>query len=200
MLKTLLVIALLGMQYPGFCKNTVPEFSAVFDSRKNAVKIRWQNKLQDIKTFIIQRSSDNTNWADIAIQQVNSTTGNKAYYFEDSKPAAGENYYRLKYIAQNDKAEYTPGIMVIIGSSGYSWVMYPVPVRDILTLQYRGSEIIKGVIMVLIQGSSGKIITRVRCASLTKVIQIPVSNLGRGIYDVRIIVENEIIWNQRFIK
>ena len=200
MLKTLLVIALLGIQYHSFCKNTVPEFTAVYDNRKHTVKIKWQSKSPDIKAFIIQRSSDNNGWADIALHQIKNSTENKIYYFEDSKPIAGENYYRLKCIDVNDKPEYTLGIMVIIGSSGYNWIMYPVPVRDVLTLQYRGLEIIRGVITVLIQGSSGKIITRVRSASLTKVIQIPVSNLGRGIYDVRIIVENEIIWNQRFVK
>lgn len=200
MFKTLLVIALLGMQYQSFSKNTVSEFTAVYNGRKHTVKIKWQNKLPDVKTFIIQRSSDNNNWTDIALHQVNSNIENKTYYFEDSKPVAGENYYRLKCIGLNDKAEYTVGIMVIIGSSGYNWIMYPVPVRDMLTLQYRGSEIIKGVITVLIQAGSGKIITRVRCASLTKVIQIPVSNLGGGIYDVRIIVEDDIIWNQRFVK
>ena len=200
MLKTLFLIVLFGIQYPGFCKNTIPDFTAVYDNRKNAVKIKWQTKSPGIKAFIIQRSSDNKTWADIALRQVNNSTENKIYYFEDSKPIAGENYYRLKCIDVNDKPEYTLGIMVIIGSSGYNWIMYPVPVRDVLTLQYRGLEIIKGVISVLIQNSSGNIITRVRSASLTKVIQIPVGNLGRGIYDVRIIVEDEIIWNQRFVK
>ena len=90
--------------------------------------------------------------------------------------------------------------MLITASGGYNWVMYPVPVKDMLTLQYKGSETIKGVITVLIQNSSGNIITRTRSASLTKVIRIPVNNLGSGIYDVRIVVENEIIWNQRFVK
>ena len=200
MLKTLFLIALVGIQYPGFCKKTVSEFTAVYDNRKNAVKIKWQNKFPGIKTFIIQRSSDNITWADIALQGIKDNTGIKQFYFEDKKPAAGENYYRLKCMGNNDSVGYTLSIMVIAGSPGYDWVMYPVPVRDMLTLQYRGSEIIKGVITVLIQNSSGNIITRVRNASLTRIIQIPVNNLGRGMYDVRIIVEDEIIWNQRFIK
>lgn len=200
MLKTLSLIILLGIQYPAFCKNTVSEFTAVYSSRKQAVVIKWQNELPGTKTFIIQRSSDNITWADIALQGIKDNTGIRQFYFEDKKPAGGKNYYRLKCISINDTVAYTPGIMVITGSSGYDWVMYPVPVTDLLTLQYKGSEIIKGVITILIQNSSGNIITRVRSASLTKIIQIPVSNLGRGIYDVRIIVENEIIWNQRFIK
>ena len=200
MIKTLLLISLLGIQYKSFCANTLPDFTAVYDSRKKAVKIKWQNKSTDVNTFIIQRSSGNTAWNDIALQQANPNTANKAFDFEDKKPEPGENYYRLKCITPGNKVEYSLVIMVIIGSSAYTWVMFPVPVTDLLTLEYKGSETIKGVITVLIQGGSGKIITRLRCASLTRVIKIPVSNLGRGIYDVRIIVENEIIWNQRFLK
>ncbi len=200
MIKTLQVIFLLGIQYQSFCANTLPEFTAVYDSRKKAVKIKWQNRSVNVNTFIIQRSSGNTAWTDIALQEANLNTANKAFNFEDKKPEPGENYYRLKCISPDNKVEYSLVIMVIIGSSAYNWIMYPVPVTDLLTLQYKGTETIKGVITVLLQGSNGKIITRLRCASLTTVIKIPVSNLGRGIYDLRIIVENDIIWNQRFVK
>lgn len=200
MLKTLSVITFLVVQYSALGKNADIEFTAVYDSRKHVVKINWQSRSPDVKAFIIQRSSDNKAWADIALRKVNSNTANKAYYFEDSKPVTGNNYYRLKYITGDNKIEYSPAVMLITASVGYNWVMYPVPVKDILTLQYRGSETIRGVITVLIQSSSGNIITRIRSASLTKIIRIPVSNLGAGIYDVRIIVEDEIIWNQRFVK
>lgn len=200
MLKTLSLITLLIIQSPDPGTKADIEFTAVYDSRKHSVKINWQSRSLDIKAFIIQRSSDNNTWTDIALRQVNSNTANKAYYFEDGKPVTGDNYYRLKYITSDNKIEYSSAVMLITASAGYNWVMYPVPVKDILTLQYRGSAIIKGVITVLIQNSSGNIITRIRSASLTKTIRIPVSNLGSGIYDIRIIVEDEIIWNQRFVK
>jgi hypothetical protein len=100
----------------------------------------------------------------------------------------------------NGETAYSVSVMVITASKPGGWVMYPVPVKDVLTLEYRGAEKIKGVINVFIQQSSGRILTRLRNSSLNKVIQIPVSNLGRGIYDVRIIVEGDIVWNQRFIK
>lgn len=200
MLKTLSLITLLIIQSPDPGTKADIEFTAVYDSRKHSVKINWQSRSLDIKAFIIQRSSDNNTWTDIALRQVNSNTANKAYYFEDGKPVTGDNYYRLKYITSDNKIEYSSAVMLITASAGYNWVMYPVPVKDMLTLQYRGSAIIKGVITVLIQNSSGNIITRIRSASLTKIIRIPVSNLGSGIYDIRIIVEDEIIWNQRFVK
>jgi hypothetical protein len=75
-----------------------------------------------------------------------------------------------------------------------------VPVTNLLTLQYRGSKRITGVVNVSIQNVTGYTVTKIRSASLNTVIKIPVDNLGKGIYDVRIVIENEVVWNQRFVK
>ena len=200
MFKTLQVIAFLGMQAHCFGASTVPDFSAVYDNRKKTVKIKWQNRSHGVNTFIIQRASANRAWTDIALQATGPDTENKPFNFEDKKPEPGENYYRLKCIYNNNQVEYSLVVMVIIGAKGFDWVMFPVPVTDLLTLQYKGTEAINGVINVLIQGSNGRIFNRLRFSSLTTVIKIPVSNLGRGIYDVRIAVGDEMVWNQRFLK
>ena len=133
------------------------------------------------------------------MQGVSLNVQHQSFAFEDKKPSAGKNYYRLKFIAVDDKVEYSAAIMVIIPAAN-NWVMYPVPVTDMLTLDYRGEERIKGVINIFIQRNTGAIITRLRSSSLNKVFKIPVGNLGKGIYDVRIIVGGEVVWNQRFVK
>ncbi len=200
MFKTLQVIALLGMQVHSFAASSVPDFTAIYDNRKKTVKIKWQNRSHGVNTFIIQRASANRAWTDIALQATGPGTENNVFDFEDKKPEPGENYYRLKCIYSNNQTEYSLVVMVIIGAKGFDWVMFPVPVTDLLTLQYKGTEAITGVINVLIEGSTVKIINKFRFSSLTTVIKIPVSNLGRGIYDVRIFVEDEKVWTQRFIK
>lgn len=178
---------------------TAPGITVVYDAQKKAVIIKWQQKLPGIKTFIIQRSADNINWADIALQATVNFNPNKTYQYLDYKPAAGENYYRLKCITDKGQTEYSASIIVVTGNNN-SWVMYPVPVKDVLTLQYKGREKITGVVNVFIQSMSGQMLKRIRSASLNTIIQIPVDNLGKGIYDIRIVIENEIVWNQRFIK
>ncbi len=200
MFKILQIFLLLCVQYHSFGLTVVPEFTVVFDSRKNAVVIKGENKSGGLKTFIIQRSADNISWSDIGLQAIDQNAAIRPFYFEDKKPSAGENYYRLKCILTNGKIEYSLSIMVIIASPVNNWIMYPVPVKDLLTLEYRGVDPIKGVINVFIHQSSGNIITRLRLSSLNKIIKIPVDNLGRGVYDIRIIVQGEVIWNQRFIK
>lgn len=179
---------------------SAPGITAVYDAKKKTVHIKWQQSSMGIKSFIVQRSEDNFNWKDIALIANLPSNSIRTYQFNDEKPGAGENYYRLKSISEKNQLVYSKSIMVITSDLKHSWVMYPVPVTNVLTLQYKGTEKIKGVINIIIQHISGKILTRIRSSSLNTVIQIPVSNLGRGIYDIRIIIEDEITWNQRFVK
>jgi hypothetical protein len=198
MFKILNLVGLVCLQFNSF--SIQPEFTAAYNSRKKAVIVRWQHQQAGIQTYVVQRSTDNKIWTDIALQQVDGNTKTRPFYFEDKKPAVGENHYRLKCIYPDGRSAYSLNVMVIIGSLLNSWVIYPVPVVDLLTLEYRGTESVKGVINIFIQQSSGRILTRLRYSSLNTLIKIPVNNLGKGMYDIRIIVQDEIVWNQRFIK
>jgi hypothetical protein len=177
-----------------------PAINVVYDARKKAVSIQWQQQYAGVKTFVVQRSDNNSDWVDIAYQGIVNFEPKKVYLFWDYSVGAGQNYYRLKTITEKGQTEYSASVMVITGTPESSWVMYPVPVKDMLTLQYKGVKKITGVINVFIQNATGSIITRVRSASLNNIIHIPVNNLGSGIYDIRIIIENEVVWNQRFVK
>jgi len=177
-----------------------PGITVVYEPKKKAVLIRWQQKQAGVKTFIIQRSNNNSDWEDIALQVIADFNPSKLYQYYDYKSAAGENYYRLKCVGEKEQTEFSPAIMVITGITNSNWIMYPVPVKDVLTLMYKGGDRIKGVINVFIHNVTGRVITKVRSGSLNTSIRIPVNNLGSGIYDVRIIIEDEVVWNQRFVK
>ena len=200
MFKTLHVIGLVFLQINSFGVGLLPEFSAVYNSRKKAVVIKWQGTSADIKTYVLQQSSGNKAWTDIALQEIIPATRNRSFYFEDKNFAAGENYYRLKYIYTDGKTVYSLTVPVMIASTTSSWVIYPVPVTDLITLEYRGSEPIRGVLHVIIQHPSGRVFTKKRYASLSRQIKIPVDYLPKGIYDIRILVQDEVIWDQRFVK
>jgi hypothetical protein len=200
MTKIVHLIFFIGMQFSSFSQSLLPEFTAVYNKRKKAVVIRWQNTSPGVKIYVLQRSADNKTWTDIALQEINPATGDRIFYFEDKNFAVGENLYRLKCIYVNGKTAFGLGVIVVIASTTNSWVIYPVPVTDLLTLEYRGSELIRGVINVIIQQPTGRVFTKLRYSSLSRQIKIPVNNLPRGIYDIRILVQDEVIWDQRFIK
>lgn len=200
MMKSLLCTCCIAMYCCTVAAKAAPGIVVVYDAKKKAVNIKWQQKFPGIKSFIIQRSADNAEWTDIARQETVNFDPNKTYQFIDYKITDGQNYYRLKCITEKSQAEYSVSVMVITGTSETSWVMYPVPVKDMLTLQYKGAEKIPGVVNVFIRNVNGRIITRVRSASLNTIIRIPVDNLGNGVYDVSIIIADEVVWNQRFVK
>ncbi len=81
-----------------------------------------------------------------------------------------------------------------------SWQILPNPVSDMLKLHYKGNDIIMGVINIMIQDATGKIVLRFRASSKNKDILIPVSQLYRGIYFIQIRVKNEAQLNEKFIK
>lgn len=202
MFKILITLAFVCQPYSGFSHNKITnlDFTAVFDVNTDVVVFKWEHTLNETGTYIVQQSSDNKNWRDLALQTISLNMVVNAFKIEDKKTAPGENYYRLKFIGVTGNTNISPAIMVIIPSLFKNWVIYPVPVKDVLTLEYRGTERIRSVINVLLMQASGRIVSRLRCSSLNKKITIPVDNLGRGIYDVRIIVQGNIVWNQRFVK
>jgi len=183
-----------------FAENINPNLTAEYNTKKKVVLLKWQNTDDRVTGYILQRSDDNKIWKDIYTLESASFSKKKQEKFSDEYPEPTKNYYRLKIEVDNKNIEYSPSIMVIIGNPLDSWTMYPVPVRDVLNLQYTGSESIKAVVSVFIQNMSGYILTRRRFSSLGRTIQVPVDNLGRGIYDVRIVINDEVIWNQRFVK
>ena len=173
---------------------------AVYDGRNKQVKLSWDQIEKGAREFILQRSTDQFNWDDLAIQNLPENSQVKLCLYYDRQPLMGRSYYRLKIKVNKSIPYYSATTLLEIDPSINKWVIYPVPVRDILTLQYKGSEPIKGVINVFISGATGTIFTRLRCASCTSTIQIPVDNLGKGIYDIRIVILDKVVWDQRFIK
>jgi hypothetical protein len=194
------VIGLFFLQMNSFGIGLLPQFNAVYNSRKKTVVIKWQHTSEDIKTYVVQQSSANKTWVDIALQEINTAITNRSFYFEDKNFAVGENHYRLKCMYADGKTAYSLNVVVMITSATNNWVIYPVPVTDLLTLEYRGSEPIQGVIHVIIQQPGGRVFLKRRYSSQSKQIKITPDFLPKGIYDIRILVQDEVIWDQRFVK
>ncbi len=154
-----------------------PSLSVSYESGKKSIRIRWQHTDERISSYIVQRSSDNIFYTDIYTKKTTDTDNGEIMKFTDNTIANSKNYYRLKIYRASSSYEATLPVMVIPANTENKWVLYPVPIGPILNLQYTGNGIIKGVITVLIQSvSSGTVFTRLRLASNTKTIQIPITH------------------------
>ena len=199
-MKYIPAIFLFVMHTACFASVISPNLTAEYDSRRKIVSLKWQNTDSRVTAFILQRSDNNISWKDIYTLEKIKFRKKKLEKFSDLYPEPSKNYYRLKILIGENEIEYSPSIMVIIGTPVNSWIMFPVPVKDVLNLQYNGSDPIQGVVSIFIQNMYGHMLVRRRYSSLNRTIQIPVDNLGRGTYDIRIVIKDEVVWNQRFIK
>ncbi len=199
-MKLLLLLLLVSFFAGTYARPVSNGLTAVYEHQRKLVKLKWSHNNPRVIAYIIQISSDSNTW--VAVHQVKISKPGQNHFlsYSDAKVAVGKNYYRLKSILLDGNISVGPTITVIIGEPGNKWVMYPVPVRDVLNLQYNGNELIRGVISVFIRHINGRAFHKLRYSSSTRQIQVPVSNLGRGTYDIRIVINNQLVWNQRFAK
>lgn len=199
-MKNLLMTAILFAVYCTAIAQNKTTLTALFDKNTKNVKLRWQN-ITDVLSYSLQSSSDNTTFKDIFNFKASDVLVGDFIKYNDHNPVEGKNYYRLKIYRPNNKAETLPSLLLVSGSTENTWLVYPVPIGSVINLQYTGNNALAGVVTVLIQSvTSGTVFTRLRLASTTRKITIPISNIGKGTYDIRIYVSNNIVWNQRVIK
>lgn len=199
-MKSLLAFILFGIPVLNDDPIISPGLTAVYEHKQQLVKLKWNHNDKQVIRYVLQRSADNDHWANVYEIKMTEPSYYKFISYYDNQVVTGRNYYRLKAILVKGSPVFTEPIMVIIGKPGNNWLMYPVPVKDVLNLQYNGNALITGVVSVVIQRMNGQVYQQLRFASSTRLIQIPVSNLGSGTYDVRISVNNQVVWNQRFAK
>ncbi len=199
-MKNLLLTVILFAVYSSVIAQNKTILTALFDQNTKNVKLRWQN-IPDALSYSLQSSSDNNSFKDIFNVKASDVLVGDFIKYNDNKPVEGKNHYRLKIYKTNNKMETLPYIILVTGNTENAWLVYPVPVGQVINLQYLGNNALNGVITILIQSvTSGTVFTRLRLASTSRKITIPISNIGRGTYDIKIYVSNNIVWNQRVIK
>ena len=116
---------------------TLPVHFIDFNGRllpTNEVALAWQaNTDNGHSHFEIEKSTDSRNFQIIGRVETNDT-----YTFLDRTPSIGDNYYRIKGIATNGEAKYTKVINVVYNPYQFVLNLYPNPVKDDLTLKFKG--------------------------------------------------------------
>ena len=176
-----------------------PNLVAVYDAQAKCVFLKWQNIDPGKSGYLLQRSHDNRLWVDINYAAAEENRKNKLISFLDFRFHHDVTYYRLQ-INQSGMVRYSETVSIQIGTGNGNWIMYPVPVGSIINLQYKGSEAIQDVIAVFIMNRNGYVLSRKRYSSLTRQIQLPADNLGKGVYEIYIMINEKIVWKQGFIK
>lgn len=116
---------------------TIPVKLNLFTVSKfnNTVKLNWVTEQEsNSKEFVIEKSTDGSNWSVIDIVNAAGYSSSKINYTTtDNNPVKGINYYRLKMLDNNNRFEYS-AIRTVFFSSRYQVTVAPNPAKDFVNV------------------------------------------------------------------
>lgn len=183
--------------------NLFPVSVTVFTASQasNSNLLEWTTNTEfNNAGFSIERSNDAINFSVIGwVSAHNAGTVITRYSFTDKQAFPGRNYYRLKQVWLDGKAGYSPVITITIASVS-SVNAYPVPVRDRLSIDYKGS--VGENLSVALFNASGVPVyynkTTLQTTQQTIVIDRN-SNMKTGQYFLKIISSGNKIYMEKII-
>lgn len=93
------------------------------------VKLHWSTATEkNNHGFEVERSNDNQNWEKLAFVPGNGNSLHQHdYVFQDEKPFAGVNYYRLKQLDFDGKHEFSPMVVADLRTETLYFDVFPNP-------------------------------------------------------------------------
>ncbi|HEV7783025.1 MAG TPA: T9SS type A sorting domain-containing protein [Chitinophagaceae bacterium] len=160
----------------GYCRMLLPvqliSFSASRIDKK--VLLKWElGNPSAIKWFVAERSPDASHWSTIRSVAPNDQAHH--YTMIDEAPAAGKNYYRIRFVEVNTNISYSPTRLVITGDR-HEFSVYPNPANGKIVIS--GNFITPADMKIL--DLAGKLIYKKKIVSATT--EVDLSHLPAGIY------------------
>jgi hypothetical protein len=163
----------------------------------NHIQVDWSARTEkDMDRYELERSFDGTTFT-----RINTTIaiGNSPspvnYNWNDDAPQTGDNFYRIKAIDKAGLFKYTSVVKVNFGKAAVPIVaVYPNPVTgNSFSLQLTNVE--KGSYGLAIINNLGQTVyrTQVQHAGGTAIIPILSGKLAKGLYEVVLTGENELM-------
>jgi len=145
------------------------------------VTLEWSTAFeQNSDHFDVEKSNDGIHFsALLVVPAAGNSNYTEQYRAVDEQPAGGINYYRLKEVDKDDRAMYSPIVMVRFTDEA-SPALFPNPVGTFFRLA-AGTSAIQQVNVYDLMGR--KMLTVENAAAGTTVL-IPCSRLARGVYVV----------------
>ncbi|MEO8769761.1 MAG: hypothetical protein ABI402_06745 [Ferruginibacter sp.] len=156
----------------------------------HGTKIKWQvTNGQDIKGYVVERSSDGHNF-----NSINNTIASKNTLFEhdDQLPLQGDNFYRIKATDNKGVVQYSNVVKTAAPNENTGITIYPNPIQG-RKLQVQFNNEIAGTYLMELVDKSGKVVYKgsvvINGVSIIKTIVLNPS-ISAGSYQVRILNMN----------
>ncbi len=166
------------------CQILLPFKLAGFQAKINngSTVLNWiTTDAYNFSQFMIERSTDGSNWTDIGSRKIDEYSFAKNHFiFSDEKPQAGKNFYRLKTIDFDGSENYSETTSVnFMLSSGDLLQTGANPFYNELKLVKKSEESL----IICVYSSEGKLVYNSRIRKGTHAI--PSSSWDKGLYFIR---------------
>jgi hypothetical protein len=178
-------------------------FTATLNNRKTELK--WETSSEiSISHFVVERSTDGTNFSDQGtVLSFGTTSSRSAYHFTDNINAiqSAVIYYRLRSIETGGKQQYSDIRLVKISTSienSISITTYPNPVTSEVRITIPANWQNKKVVYELFN-ANGQAAKKMETASSSQTETMNTSTLTSGLYFVKVTCGSETA-QQKLIK
>lgn len=157
--------------------------------KEQVVLIQWKvAPKSDTLPFEIEKSKDTIKWEKILRAGIESS---HEYFFTDTMTGSGVFYYRIKQTDTKGKTSYSLTRWVQISKTGKLYI-WPNPANDVLHIR---TAFAKGSMEIF--DTEGKLMLK---RSITNnITNLPLLQLGKGIYFIRVKHDKEIL-AEKFVK
>ena len=161
---------------------------------KHTVIVNWSTSSEiNNHHYEVERSGDGSSFATLgSVAASAALTQVKQYQYIDLKPLNGVNYYRLKQVDKDGQFHYSAVVKINFTTQNVLWQLYPNPAGS-STAIYAQATMNK--IQVVLTDISGKILYRnntVGTVTAGQKINIPVKNLSKGVYLLKVTTDQGI--------
>jgi carboxypeptidase T len=187
-IKSTVPLVVLGVNFIDFSGRLLPD---------NTIRLDWEAVADNQHDrFEVERSTDQQSFV-----PVGTVTGSAPYYFIDRSPVVGNNYYRIKAIDRNGKAQYSKVINIVYRRGHIGFTIFPNPVTDQLALRINTYR--PDIIGIQVTDVTGRIVYTGKhpVNSTSGSIQVQARAWKAGVYMVKVIdSNNETLAIEKFVK
>ena len=148
--------------------------------------LQWQvAKEVNLEKYIIQASADGRSFTAIGTVMA---TGKTTYQFNDNKPFAGNNFYRLQSVDKDGKVAYSAIVKLYFGKA-WQVMLSPNPVKETLYVQSTQG----GKLTISLYDATGRKVKQFTTIEVSagETKPLSINHLPSGVYSVQIISGTE---------
>jgi hypothetical protein len=174
--------------------------SFVAQKKEQQVQLSWRvSNEENLRGYYVERSSDGVSYTQLGFVAPKPAAAFNDYAFTDVSPLDNINYYRIRQEDIDGRSANSVIRTIRMQEGGFVVSLYPVPVKNMLTLKLNTSN--NGPASIRITDMLGRIVLqrRVLLNAGNNIQQIPVHGFVNGMYFIDITGAGHQ-WTGKFVK